>query len=1118
MPTDSAMSVLLSIMEWFKIMKTFNIHQTSLRRLIWCGAMLLSQVLFAQKMSSKSSQVKELKAFSEEVQNRSLDKLQLARISQEKNWAIRQTQSNGREIVLQGIDERGNPIYYATHNAILASQTTKTASLYAGGGLGLNLNGSSSSVANKMGLWDSGRALITHQEFTNRVRIIEGANYYSDHSTHLAGILTATGINASARGMAWGANLKVWDFTNDIFEMSLAAPDLLISNHSYGVLSGWVYNPDRPGTDDNLKWEWWGDESVSITDDYKFGFYDSKARDLDKIANLAPYYLIVKSADNKRGETGPPPGTRHYLRNTTQTSTVRRSPNDAYDNIPTEATAKNILTVGAVDGVSKAIINPSDIIMTSFSSWGPTDDGRIKPDLVGMGVDITSSIATSTKSYSAYTGTSVASPNVAGTLLLLQEYYAQINKGNFMRASTIKALAIHTANEAGTSAGPDYQYGWGLLNAEKAAKAIGNQTNNLITEKTLSQGGTQSISVVAKGGEPLIITIAWNDPEATPFTSNMLNNRTPKLVNDLDIRVSDGIYTSFPWVLDPANPTRPAIVGDNIRDNVEQVIINSPTPGKTYQVAISHKGSLKDGSQAFSLIASGINQVSCQMSIGINPNTTQTLCQGVFVRFVASTGTNYTYQWYKDNLAIIGATTYQYYATQAGAYHVKVSQGSCQASSQQVVVQSSTLKASISASGNTNICNGTSVTLNSNSGTNYAYQWLRNGTSITGATNASYTVTQTGSYTIKIRDANTNCTISSSALQVNANAITASISPSGSVTVCQQSSVTLSASSGSGYAYQWFRNGNAISGATLSYYVATSSGNYTVQITSGGCTVSSESTSVSIGSITPSIHADNTNLCNGTVMLLTDTGSGYTYQWYKDGIAIANARSFVYSVTQTGNYSVRVSDASGCSGISSTLVVTGGGSQANVNIIAQSSTIFFAGNSVVLEATNIGNNPVQWVKDGYPLTGAISTTYKATQSGVYSVRVGTGTCASFSNSLSVIVLNVIGSNTTTNAIDIPQKQNARLSSFEISDPVLSIYPNPTTNNIVQVEYHTSDPIQEATVTLLSNMGTPILTLPLKKESIGLFKQTLYLDKLPVGKHFIQVQGREEVITKPVVKQ
>ena len=109
--------------------------------------------------------------------------------------------------------------------------------------------------------------------------------------------------------------------------------------------------------------------------------------------------------------------------------------------------------------------------MSSFSGWGPTDDGRIKPDLVTKGVAVKSCLADSNNAYATWNGTSMATPGATGALLLLQEHYND-TYSTFMKAATLKALAIHTADETGPNPGPDYMFGWGLMNTAKAALHI----------------------------------------------------------------------------------------------------------------------------------------------------------------------------------------------------------------------------------------------------------------------------------------------------------------------------------------------------------------------------------------------------------------------------------------------------------------------------------------------------------------------------------------------------------------------------------------------------------------------------------------------------------------------
>lgn len=186
-----------------------------------------------------------------------------------------------------------------------------------------------------------------------------------------------------------------------------------------------------------------------------------------------------------------------------------------------------------------------------------------------------------------------------------------------MRSATLKALAIGTAAEAGLNPGPDYSYGWGLLNMEAAAQAIlNNGTQAKIAENILTQGEQQYIEVIASGSQPLTATLCWTDPEATAISSlSGLNNTTTRLINDLDLRASAASTIYKPWVLDPANPSAAAIQGDNTRDNVEQVTIEHPEAGLVYRFSISHKGILKRAPQAYSMVLTGMSQDAPFVSI-----------------------------------------------------------------------------------------------------------------------------------------------------------------------------------------------------------------------------------------------------------------------------------------------------------------------------------------------------------------------------------------------------------------------------------------------------------------------------------------------------------------------
>ncbi len=575
-------------------------------------AMVITGITFAQTVTRTA----ELKAAAL-VQAEKERKIQemLPALAKQKGWDMVIRGPKGKIGYLVGVDALGYPEYIITDNNIAAAATLGTNKLWPGGSSGLNLSGSSNAVKNKLAIWDGGRIRASHVELTGRVVQRDVPASFSDHATHVAGTMVAGGVNPLAKGMSFGQQeLIAYDFSNDNSEMLTEASGLLLSNHSYGEIAGWHFN------DAQTRWEFRG--RFEENEDYKFGYYNSKAELWDSIAFNAPYYLIVKSAGNKRNENGPDVG-QTYWRLDAGGSLINAGPrpsgisnNDSYDIIPSYGTAKNILTVGAVNTIPLGYTKPQDVVMSSFSSWGPTDDGRIKPDVVAAGVGILSTTAATDNSYDSYGGTSMSSPNASGSLLLLQEQYAQLHESSFMRSATLKGLVIHTADEAGLFAGPDYQHGWGLINVKKASDVITGDNEPVtankkhrIQEAVLNNTNTFSQNVIATGNGNLVATISWTDPKGTVESSTsptVLNNPAKKLVHDLDIVVKRGAATYQPWVLNPALPAAPATKGNNNTDNVEQVVVNDVIPGETYTIEITHKGTLERGLQAYSLITSGI--------------------------------------------------------------------------------------------------------------------------------------------------------------------------------------------------------------------------------------------------------------------------------------------------------------------------------------------------------------------------------------------------------------------------------------------------------------------------------------------------------------------------------
>lgn len=546
----------------------------------------------------------------------------------ERGWTVRDTLPNGAIMELQGI-YNGLPYYYMTNN-LTAADSVSTDECWPGGLSGYNLTGAGITL----GIWDGGGVRVTHQEFGGRAVQRDATSGFVDHATHVAGTLIAGGVNPPAKGMSFQANLDCFDWNSDAYEMSQqAAAGLRVSNHSYGPVTGWAYGYDCwDGT--GIRWWWFGDVTVSLDEDYRFGFYYYDAEEYDQIAYDNPYYLICCSAGNDRNE-GPGATVLHcfFDENGDVTDTSGGSVfryNDGgnsggYDTISGGGMGKNLLCVGAVEDVNGGYSQPSSVTMTSFSCWGPADDGRIKPDIVGNGRGLISPLAGSDSEYASifddYSGTSMSSPNVAGSLgLLIQEWRSTHPGQADMLSSTLKALVLHTADECGANNGPDYKFGWGLLNTWKAAQVIAQDVTQpaTISEQHVSSTDTFDIVLTTNGSPELRATICWIDlPGNVPPPA--VDPTTRILINDIDMNIRSATrpLSYYPWILNPASPTAAASTGDNNVDNVEQVVINNPGTD-TWILQVAADGPLANGAQRFSLIITG----AATITIDCNENGT----------------------------------------------------------------------------------------------------------------------------------------------------------------------------------------------------------------------------------------------------------------------------------------------------------------------------------------------------------------------------------------------------------------------------------------------------------------------------------------------------------------
>lgn len=554
---------------------------------------------------------------------------------------------------LAGFTPNGKPYFYKNEDTRQVSNANADNLNTAGGVSGLANAYNGEGI--KYTIFDGGRIYAAHPAFDNgtaRITNKEAAtNIYSAHSTGVASFIGGKSINVSGgglsgntRGIAINSTMDSYRFatttlpgntaTSTVFQKILVAQPNL-SNHSYGSNVGW----DLKTVNGANAWVWGGAFDTPSTALDLQGTYFTNDQSYDQIVYNNPSYIIVKSSGNYFGYGPDYPGTAAFPKyytddngNPVQFAATDTLPttncSNGADCIGPGSLAKNIIVVGATDVISTnnfKYTTTADVVHSDYSSAGPRDDGGIKPDISTTGTNVfsaaTAEDTVGSTSYSYGSGTSYSAPVVTGVIGL----WTQINKDLFtnqvLNAASAKTLMVHSALEAG-NVGPDALFGWGYINAKKGAEILVGKSNNTVifNNETLSSGTPNMKKVTASGTEPLKVTISWIDPEyvvpANLTWADAYNNRSSRLVNDLDLRIVDTVTGTIyqPWKLNALAPTAPATKGDNTVDNVEQVVIDAPVLGRDYRIEIGNKGTLVNNAgaaapQNYSIIVTGYSQL-----------------------------------------------------------------------------------------------------------------------------------------------------------------------------------------------------------------------------------------------------------------------------------------------------------------------------------------------------------------------------------------------------------------------------------------------------------------------------------------------------------------------------
>lgn len=439
---------------------------------------------------------------------------------------------------------------------------------------------------------DSGDAKTMHPDLAGRVdamlyygRLLDGSDENS-HGTHVAGIVAGNGSTGEADengflygiGTAPGARLV----TQRIFDGAggFEAPPSNETLTRHAVRNGAVIGSNS-----------WGDDTQGRYD-ISAAEFDALVRDADALtAGYQPYILEFSA-----GNAGPGRQT-----------------------IGSPAVAKNVIATGASqnDRLDLWIYGDGPDTMADFSSRGPCEDGRIKPDVVAPGTwiaSLQSSAATDENAWLAISanyqyqgGTSQAGPHVSGLAAVFVQYYKETHGGQIPSPALVKAALINSAvdllDESGTEPVPNMDEGWGRVDL---SELIGAPRRYEFLDQTvkLATGQVYEQRLIVSPNEPLKITLAYTDVPGLPAA-------LPALVNNLDLEVvgpNGELYRGNQFV-DGESGLNPA--ASDMLNNVEAVHLLEPPVGE-YLVRVRGRNVVQDAltntpaiDQDFALVISG---------------------------------------------------------------------------------------------------------------------------------------------------------------------------------------------------------------------------------------------------------------------------------------------------------------------------------------------------------------------------------------------------------------------------------------------------------------------------------------------------------------------------------
>jgi gliding motility-associated-like protein len=510
------------------------------------------------------------------------------------------------------------------------------------------------------------------------------------------------------------------------------------------------------------------------------------------------------------------------------------------------------------------------------------------------------------------------------------------------------------------------------------------------------------------------------------FSFSPASNLGTANVFSIELSDASGSFTS-PTVLTTSTATT----------SPENVSFPFPTDvnGTNYRIRIKSSSpvSTSPSSSAFSANYAVYNQ-----PFTINNNVyNQAICSSSNFNLTVDSGSNsplnfsqLTYIWFRNNVVLSGQTSSILPISQAGNYYVKVNYGPCNMNAYSNVVTISITPAEVltinSQNNATTVCPNTGLILSSMiASSGYTYKWYRNNVLISGATSATYTAIQEGSYSLIAT--NTECVINSNVLVLTENSFTYSLDSGAEINLLYGQNKTLTCTTNAlNPTYTWYKNNNEILGQVGNSLTVTQTGTYKVKIrqntgcilekevstlvspyTSYNLTIIHDADYLSCENATETLSIQDFEASSTLITVAVPSNIGVTYKWYKNNVVIIGASSSSYTInnySDNGNYRVEAKFTDGQIVSSTNLDVK---LKINENINLTTDGVLCNTNTSVTITSSV-TDPIytyQWFKDGGSTVLGANTSYTATEDGDYYLKISLFGCELNSDLIAVATID-----------------------------------------------------------------------------------------------------------------